>query len=280
MDRRGGRSAASDPGTQLSTLDPSLVNSRRLRRAAEADVHYLENRLLKLRAEEVRALKEIERTRQKTAELLADRKAYEERQRARKEDARREELMRKKESAMLALKKEEQHKGVWDAKASLLKEKRAQVDAIRRNREMNRCRVQILREDVRGQARATKMLVQRQAEQARAAREAELMQKAVAARKEFETRLQDDERMRGELEQKAGSMIQEEAHLIYRLKRMHLEKQMAVKDLATALRVVQVEKHEDDLEQMEASERAKAERARGSPRSDRVPASARGGPAV
>ena len=53
-----------------SNATPSRsLNARRLRMAAENDVQFLANRLAKLKLEEYKAHKEIDRTRSKTGEV-------------------------------------------------------------------------------------------------------------------------------------------------------------------------------------------------------------------
>ena len=55
------------------------LNAKRLRMVAENDVQFLANRIAKLKAEEFKAKKEVDKTVTKTKEILANRKNFEHR---------------------------------------------------------------------------------------------------------------------------------------------------------------------------------------------------------
>jgi len=261
-----------------AALEATASNVKRLKLAAEADVKYLENRLAKLRAEEKAALKEIERTRNQTAEFLSERKAHENREKSRREDARRREVERKRESAKLALRKEEQLQSIWSAKASLLKQRREAVEQLHRDSEMNRCRVRIEREDIRQKARLTRAEVQAQAEESRLRRQKAEEQRRVHVRKQVEAKVETDAKARVEMENKTAALVQEEAELIYRLKRMHMAKHKAVRHLALVMRITAAEQQETELLTLEAAVKAEDERQKGTTRQKPQPIGV-GGPA-
>ena len=69
-------------------------------------------------------------------------------------------------------------------------------------------------------------------------REKEVEDKAERVRELFEAKIAREEAERERKERLATQLVTQEAQLIYRLKRMHKEKQRAIRDLAAAVDVV------------------------------------------
>jgi len=79
-------------------------------------------------------------------------------------------------------------------------------------------------------------------------REKEAEEKATEARSLFETRIKTEEEERERKEKLAAALVTQEAQLIYRLKKLHSEKQKAIRALASAVDCLKAEEIEEDIE--------------------------------
>jgi hypothetical protein len=125
------------------------LGARRLRQAVDQDVRFLQNRLSKLRNEEQKAKHEIEALKTKTADVSRNKERFEEtavQRRALKDQV---DYSRRKEAALIALNKERQAKAVWAAKQRIIQDRREAVLAMRKQKEINECRVHIQKEEQR-----------------------------------------------------------------------------------------------------------------------------------
>jgi hypothetical protein len=227
-----------DTSSLYARCDASVsrsLNARRLREAADNDVRFLQNRLNKLKAEENRAKSEIAKLRQKTSEVLENKHRHEENtsQRANLKDQ--VDYGKRKEAALIALNKERQAKAVWSSKQRVMLDKRESVLAMRKQKEINECRVHIQKEEMRDKNSRQRSAIRtlHSNSQARRAEEAEAKREEVRAY--YDRRIEAEQAEREKKEKLAAQLVAQEAQLIYRLKRMHQEKQNALKGLAAAV---------------------------------------------
>jgi len=218
----------------MATASRSL-NARRLRQVAENDVKFLQNRLSKLKAEEEKARNEIERTKKKTEEVLNSKQTFDQTMTQRKAVRQQVDYNQRKEAALIALNRERQSKSVWASKQRILMERREAVTNMRKQQEINECRVHICREEERD-----KNLRQREAirtmqamTKSKRIKDQELRQENI--RNEYEERILREELERDRKERLAAQLVSQEAQLIYKLKRLHQERQDALKRLAATV---------------------------------------------
>eukprot|EP01065_Artemidia_motanka_P025625 TRINITY_DN30603_c0_g1_i1.p1 TRINITY_DN30603_c0_g1~~TRINITY_DN30603_c0_g1_i1.p1 ORF type:complete len:297 (+),score=142.24 TRINITY_DN30603_c0_g1_i1:66-893(+) len=219
-----------------SNATPSRsLNARRLRMAAENDVQFLANRLAKLKQEEMKAKREIDRTRRKTHEVLSNRRRFEDTTTEKKEMRDQVDYAKKKEAALVALNREKQAKAIWMSKQRLLLDKKESVTTLRKQKEVNECRVHIFREEERDRNMKQREAIRNMRSLSRLRREREMEEKAERIRCDYEARISREEAERERKERLATQLVTQEAQLIYRLKRMHQEKQAAIRELANAV---------------------------------------------
>lgn len=205
--------------------------------AAENDVQFLANRLAKLKQEELKAKHEIDRTRKKTGEVMGNRKRFEESSTEKREMRHQTDYAKKKEAALVALNREKQAKAIWLSKQRLLQDKKESVTTLRKQKEVNECRVHIFREEERDRNMKQREAIRNMRSLSRLRREREMEDKAERIRSDYESRIAREEAERERKERLATQLVTQEAQLIYRLKRMHQEKQAAIRELANAVDV-------------------------------------------
>lgn len=211
------------------------LNARRLRQAVDADVKFLQNRLNKLRAEEQRARSEVQSIKKKASEVEDSKARHDETMTTRRRLRDHVDYNKRREAALIALNKERQAKAVWAAKQKVMQDRKDAVLAMRKQKEINECRVQIQKEEERDHHVKQRESIRQLHEMSRMRREVDQEFKRDAAREAFEQRVQQEQLEREEKEQLAAQLIAQEAQLIYRLKRMHDEKQEALNHLAAAV---------------------------------------------
>lgn len=248
-----GSSGSRDSGGMLSAPSRSL-NAKRLRMTAENDVQFLANRIAKLKAEELKAKREIDKTVGKTKEILGNRRTFE--SRAVDKLQIREEIAtsKKEERVLVSLNKDKQLKAIWVAKQKLLNEKKEACASIRKQKEINECRMHILKEEDRERNMKRREEIRQQQVEAKVGRERELEEKQEAIRQLYEEKIAREEEERDRKEKLAAQLVSQEAQLIYRLKQLHSEKQKAIRDLATAVDVVRADEIEEEIEGEEGAE--------------------------
>jgi chromosome segregation ATPase len=211
------------------------LNARRLRQAVDADVKFLQNRLAKLRAEEQRAKAEVDSIKEKTAEVQDSKARHEATMSTRRRMRDQVDYGKRREAALIALNKERQAKAVWAAKQRVMQDRRDSVLSMRKQKEINECRVHILREEERDHHVKQRESIRQLHEMARVRRERESEARRQAAQEAFREKVEQEQREREAKEQLAAQLIAQEAQLIHRLKRIHAEKQAALGSLAEAV---------------------------------------------
>eukprot|EP01063_Lacrimia_lanifica_P020791 TRINITY_DN28079_c0_g1_i1.p1 TRINITY_DN28079_c0_g1~~TRINITY_DN28079_c0_g1_i1.p1 ORF type:complete len:266 (+),score=111.39 TRINITY_DN28079_c0_g1_i1:95-892(+) len=215
------------------------LNARRLRMAAENDVQFLANRLAKLKLEEYKAHKEIDRTRKRTYDIVSNRDRLEEAAAQKREMRDQVDYNRRREAALIALNKEKRAKATWYSKQRLLLDKKDAVSTLRKQKEINECRIHIFREEERDRHIKQREAIRNMHTLSKLRREREAEEKSERVREMFEAKIAREEAEREKKERLATQLVTQEAQLIYRLKRMHLEKQSAIRALADAVDVMQ-----------------------------------------
>eukprot|EP01009_Symbiontida_sp_KSa7_P008539 NODE_613_length_847_cov_655.771930_g462_i0.p1 GENE.NODE_613_length_847_cov_655.771930_g462_i0~~NODE_613_length_847_cov_655.771930_g462_i0.p1 ORF type:complete len:210 (-),score=67.94 NODE_613_length_847_cov_655.771930_g462_i0:216-821(-) len=147
------------------------------------------------------------------------------------------EYQRRKDAAMVALNKEKQSKALYQSKQRLLQEKQNSVANIRKQKEINMCRIHIYKEEERDKNLRAKELVKQTQDSAKEKKRKQDDDQKAKVRSEYESRIAEEEAERERKEKLATQLVTQEAQLIYRLKRMHMEKQNAIRDLAQAVDV-------------------------------------------
>lgn len=218
-----------------TTTASRLINARRLRVAADNDVTFLQNRLAKLKAEEAKARNEVQKLKAKTDEVTHARERNEQTGNQRRELQDQVDYGKRKEAALIALNKEKQSKAIWVSKQKTMQSRREAVVQMRNQKEINACRAQILKEEQRELNTQRRETIRQLHEQAKARRERAAEEKAAATREFYEMRLAKEEEDREQKERLAAQLVAQEAQMIYRLKRLHGEKQRALHDMASAL---------------------------------------------
>ena len=244
------RSATAPPGeqydddrmTEASSLyarcDASVsrsLNARRLREAADNDVRFLQNRLNKLKSEEARAKAEIQKLRAKTDEVTKNKERHHEKSSERATLKDQVDYGKRKEAALIALNRDRQEKAVLSSKQRVVIDKRESVLAMRKQKEINECRVHILREEMREKNSRQRSAIRQMHSMSQSRKEHEAEVKREEVRAYYEARVEAEQQEREKKEKLAAQLVAQEAQLIYRLKRMHQEKQNALKGLAAAV---------------------------------------------
>lgn len=211
------------------------LNARRLREAADNDVTFLQNRLNKLKQEESRAKSEIGKLRGKTHEVVNNKERHHEKSSERATLKDQVDYGKRKEAALIALNKERQLKAVWSSKQRVMLDKREAVLAMRKQKEINECRVHILKEETRDKNSRQRQAIRHLHSQSQSRKEQEQEMKREEVRTYYEQRIEAEQMEREKKEKLAAQLVAQEAQLIYRLKRMHNEKQNALKGLASAV---------------------------------------------
>lgn len=188
-------------------------------------------------------MREIERTKQRTAEVLHARKAHEEKMKKRIDERQRDEYGKRRDAAMLALQKEEQLRTIWARRQAELSTRRAAAADVRKEREINRCRALLAREEVKEKAAEARKEVREKKAEAKSKRVDAEKTRMATVHDAYAARISEDAAARAEREKLASQLVQVEAQLIYKLKRLHVEKQSAIRDLATAVECVRAEEH-------------------------------------
>jgi len=146
---------SSVPSTLYARCTSSLsgsLHASRLRAAVEADVQFLQNGLAKLRLEEERAKADIEQLRNKTHDVGQSKMKHTQTSTMRKALRDQVDYGKRKEAALIALNKERQAKAVWASKQRIISDRRETVLSMRKQKEINECRIQILEEEKREDA--------------------------------------------------------------------------------------------------------------------------------
>jgi hypothetical protein len=229
--------------------DPSRsLHAKRLRQAAENDVQFLANRIAKLKAEEVKARKEIEKTRSKTKEIV-DNKVSFKRKMNDKEQIRGQVVNSKKEErVMVSLNKDKQVEAVYLARQRLLRDKQEAVSQLRKQKEINECRIHIQKEEDRDKNIRRREDIKKQQVYSKMKREKEQEEKSDEVRKIYEERIAAEEAERDRQEKLAAQLVAQEAQLIYRLKQLHSDKQKAIRELASAVDCLKADEIDEEIE--------------------------------
>lgn len=233
---------SSDEGSIPSTLYARCsgtvsrsLNARRLRQAAENDVVFLQNRLSKLKHEEEKAKREIRRLKDKTQEVSVGRSRHSESTSMRRELQDQVDYGKRKEAALIALNKERQAKAVLSSKQKILMTRRDSVQNMRKQKEINECRIHILKEEQREKNTRQRETIKQLHEAAKARREKEMETKRDEVRDILESKIEQEQQERLKKEKLSAELVAQEAQMIYRLKRLHQEKQDALRSLAFAV---------------------------------------------
>lgn len=226
------------PSTLYARCSASVsrsLNARRLRQAADSDVQFLENRLAKLKMEEQRARGEIDKLRKKTDEVKHSHDRYDESLSKRHELQDEVDYGRRKEAALIALNKERQAKAVWSSKQRVMLDRREAVLTMRKQKEINECRIHILKEESRDKNTRRRETIRQLHSMAKERRERESEQRREAVRDYYEQRIQQEETEREQKERLAAQLVAQEAQMIYRLKKLHQQKQSSLRELASVI---------------------------------------------
>jgi len=245
----------SDAGddTQLSNGEdvagPSKsLNAKRLRQAAENDVQFLANRIAKLKAEELKARKEIDKTRGKTKEITSNKKVHTNKM-VDKTEIREQVINSKKEERVhVSLNKNKQIEAVFLSRQRILKSKKTSVDDLRKLKKINEARIVLQREEERERNIKRREEIQHQQEFLKVKRVKEMQEKNMEVRKLYEEKIAREELERDRQEKLATQLVAQEAQLIYRLKQLHQEKQSAIRELANAVDCLKADQVEKDIE--------------------------------
>ena len=109
------------------------------------------------------------------------------------------------------------------------------MSGLRKQKEINECRVHIFKEEERDKHIRQREAIRNMHALSKLRRERETEQKTERVRELFEAKIAKEEAERDKKERLAAQLVTQEAQLIYRLKRMHIEKQSAIRDLADAV---------------------------------------------
>lgn len=219
--------------SQMDNRDGSRLSAvRRLHQAVDADLQFLQNRLAKLRLEEEKAKTDILELRKKTEDVSQAQMKHAQTSTMRKALSVQVDYGRRKEAALIALNKERQAKAVWASKQRVLVERKEAVANLRKQKEINECRVKILEEEKREKAIRQRESIREMRSMAKSKRDEADAQRREEARRLHETKLEQIAREREEKEQLAAELIAQEAQMIYRLKLLHEEKQRQLQQLA------------------------------------------------
>lgn len=218
-----------------NTTASRLVNARRLRVAAENDVTFLQNRLAKLKAEENKAKNEVQKLKAKVVDVSHARERNEQTGTQRRELQDQVDYGKRKEAALIALNKEKQSEAIWTSKQKTMQARREAVVQMRNQKEINACRTQILKEEQRELNTQRRETIRQLHEQAKLRREKAAEEKKNATREFYEMRLEKENEDREQKEKLAAQLVSQEAQMIYRLKRLHTEKQKALQEMANAI---------------------------------------------
>ena len=243
---RGGAANDDDNASNDSSLPSTLyvrsmatasrsLNARRLRQVAENDVKFLQNRLSKLKAEEDKARAEIDRTKSKTEEVLNNKQSFDQTMTQRKAVRQQVDYNQRKEAALIALNRERQSKSVWAAKQRVLMERREAVTTMRKQQEINECRVHICREEDRDKNLRQREAIRTMQNMTKSKRIKDQESRQESIRNEYEERILREELDRDRKERLAAQLVAQEAQLIYKLKRLHQDRQEALKRLAATV---------------------------------------------
>ena len=211
------------------------LHARRLRQAVDADVKFLQNRLSKLRLEEQRAKQEVTALHNKAVDVEKSQQKHEETANMRRTLKDQTDYGKRREAALIALNKERQAKAVWAAKQRIVQDRREAVLAMRKQREINECRVHITKEEDRDKHLKQRETIRQLHVSSKLRREREAEAKREESRTAYAARMEQEQAEREAQEQLAAQLVAQEAQLIYRLKRMHQEKQSALENLATTV---------------------------------------------
>ena len=211
------------------------LHARRLRQAVDADVKFLQNRLAKLRLEEQRAKQEVTTLNNKASEVQKSHDRHEETATLRRTLKDQTDYGKRREAALIALNKERQAKAVWAAKQRIVQDRRETVLAMRKQREINECRVHIQKEEDRDKHLRQRETIRQLHESSKLRREREAEAKREESRVAYASKMEQEEAEREAQEQLAAQLVAQEAQLIYRLKRLHQEKQSALENLANTV---------------------------------------------
>eukprot|EP00667_Euglena_gracilis_P019710 EG_transcript_21187 len=236
-----------DAASVMSGSPSRALNAKRMRMVAENDVQFLANRIAKLKAEEAKAKKEIEKTVKRTNEILASRSTFENRSVDQLQIKEQLVNSKKEEKVVMTLSRERQLKAIWVAKQKLLNDKKELCQNMRKEKEINECRVLLMKEEDRGKNSKRREEVKEKQLYAKVKREREIQQRQEEARLRYEETLAQEEEERERKEKLASELVQQEAQYIYRLKRLHEERQKALRDLAAAVDAANPEDIEEDL---------------------------------
>lgn len=230
--------AGSVPSTLYARCSASVsrsLNARRLRQAAENDVLFLQNRLNKLKLEEQKAKAEIDKLRKKTDEVSANRERHNATSSQRRQLLDQVDYGKRKEAALIALNKERQAKAVWSSKQKIMLEKREAVLSMRKQKEINECRIHITKEEQRDRNTRQRESIRQLHDMAKERRERETESKREEVRELHEARIEAEQQERIRKEKLAAQLVAQEAQIIYRLKKLHQEKHMALRELASSV---------------------------------------------
>lgn len=251
----GGSEAASSLYARCDGHASRTLNARRLRQAADSDVQFLQNRINKLKQEEAKAKEEISVLREKTHEVSQNRQRHMEHTSQRQTLQDQVDYGKRKEAALIALNKERQSKAVWSSKQKVVLDRREAVLAMRKQKEINECRIHILKEEARDRHAKQRESIRELHTNSRLTRQREAESKREEVRDLHELRLRQEEEERERKERLAAQLVAQEAQLIYRLKRMHQERQDALRGLAGAVDQSVDRSHEQDGDRSAGSDR-------------------------
>eukprot|EP00759_Apiculatamorpha_spiralis_P053439 PhF_6_TR6197/c1_g2_i4/m.9318 len=176
----------------MATASRSL-NARRLRQVAENDVKFLQNRIAKLKAEEEKARLEIDRTKNKTESVLNNKQSFDTTMTQRKAVKQQVDYNQRKEAALIALNRERQSKAVWAAKQRILMERREAVTNMRKQQEINECRVHISKEEDRDKNLRQREAIRNMQSTSKMKRAKEVESRQEMIRSEYEERILREE---------------------------------------------------------------------------------------
>lgn len=216
----------------VTSMSATSLSTKRLQVAVDADLQFLRNRLAKLHLEEERAKNDIVQLRKKTVEISEAKTKHHETSAVRKALSVQVDYGRRKEAALIALNKERQAKAVWASKQKIMVDRREAVANMRKQKEINECRVKILEEEMRDKAVRQRESIRQLHESAKQKRDALEAQRREEARASHEAKLEEMAKEREEKERLAAEFIAQEAQMIYRLKLLHQEKQRQLEKLS------------------------------------------------
>lgn len=199
---------------QHAVLSAAMTNARRARMCAEADAMLLANRLARLEAEELRAIKRIEETHRRTQEILAI-KARHQQSDYEKQLSRlgQDEAVERHKHALLEA-KEQQRAAVVAAREAQTAARSISASEAKRANEANAVAIARARTAERAAAAARRNSVKEEKEAARRRREQEKRLLIAAARQRASERTEQNERAAARYELEVMRLRKEEAELI------------------------------------------------------------------